>query len=45
MFGEMPNIVGLITEGEYLNPKLDDNNYGNYSKWGAPYIEDDEDDE
>ena len=46
MFGEMPNIIGLITEGEYLNPNLNDSNYGNYSKWGTPYAEcEDEDDE
>ena len=46
MFGEMPNIIGLITEGEYLNPNLNDSNYGNYSKWGTPYAEcEDEEDE
>lgn len=44
-FGIVPNVIGLITEGEYLNPDLNDKNYGNYSKWGMPYTEDDEDDE
>jgi len=45
-FGFVPNVIALIAEGEYLNPNLNDNDYGNYSKCVTPcYINDEIDDE